>query len=266
MKFGQKILLFYGSLLSVFITFGAGASGNWLATIFFLPVVAHFTLVLFAPQRKLRLLLAYDFILTTIMTITGFIAARSVPQFVSAALFAPLALYFWQLILPRRSRQFPVTELGFEILEVVPQRPARLKKVPQPEEKTGRHFDMDRRMFLKLIGSAGLTLFMFSVFTKKAEAAFFGSVPGPGTVALKDTTGALVDPAIKQPTDGYKITEIDDSTPAYYGFVNKDGAWFIMKEDSTATPYYSYTKGDTSFSTNWTGRAGLTYGYFDAIF
>ena len=109
-----------------------------------------------------------------------------------------------------------------------------------------------------------ISLFLFSVFTQKAHGAFFGSVPGPGTVSLKDTSGAQIDPAIKTPTDGYKISQIDDSSPAFYGFIDKTGAWFIMKEDSTGA--YRYAKGSSSFSTNWTNRAILSYDYFDAIF
>ena len=125
--------------------------------------------------------------------------------------------------------------------------------------------DNDRRVFLKIIASAGAGLFMMSVFTKKTHAAFFGSVPGPGTIAVKDSTGAVIDPAIKTPTDGYKISEIDDaSSPAYYGFVDKTGAWFVMKEDSSGA--YRYVKGNSNFSSNWTNRASLTYGYFDEIF
>jgi hypothetical protein len=125
--------------------------------------------------------------------------------------------------------------------------------------------DTDRRLFLKLIGSTGLTLTLMAIFTKDAKAAFFGSVPGPGTVAVKDSTGATIDPAEKQPTDGYEISQIDDSsTPAYYGFVHKTGAWYITREDSSGN--YRYSKGLSSFSTNWTGRVGLTYDYFDAVF
>lgn len=122
-------------------------------------------------------------------------------------------------------------------------------------------------MFLKLIGTAGVGVFMMSVFTKKAQAAFFGSAPGPGTVAIKNIAGDKIDPAEKQPTDGYKIAQLDDSTPAYYGFTNKEGAWFIMREEATGA--YRYAKGDNNFSTlGWPKRNTdeLTYGYFNEIF
>ncbi len=104
-----------------------------------------------------------------------------------------------------------------------------------------------------------------AMFTKKAQAAFFGSVPGPGTVAIKNSAGVQIDPAEAHPTDGYEITEIDDtSSPAYYGFLKKNGYWYIMKEDSTGA--YRYSKGTTAFTTNWTNRASLTYDYFNSIF
>ena len=130
-------------------------------------------------------------------------------------------------------------------------------------------------MFLKLIGSAGMSLFFYSLVTKRGEAAFFGSVPGPGTVALKDTTGTKIDPAIKQPTDGYRINQLDDTSSAtysYYGFTNKDGDWFIMRETTSGANagdyrYYKKKPADGSFSTEWLNRATLSpYDYFDAIF
>ena len=122
-----------------------------------------------------------------------------------------------------------------------------------------------KRKFLKIIGGSGLGILMLAIFKpKSAEAAFFGSVPGPGTVAIKDSNDNKIDPAIKSPTDAYGVTQIDDSTPAYYGFVNKEGAWYITKEDTDGS--YRYNKGTGNFSGNWSTRASLTYDYFDAIF
>jgi hypothetical protein len=141
--------------------------------------------------------------------------------------------------------------------------------------KLQRHFDTDRRMFLKLIGSAGLSIFLLAIFTRKAHGAFFGSVPGPGTVALKDTTGVQIDPAQHHPTDGYKIARLDESDDidpnSYYGFLKKGGAWFIMREESDGT--YKYAKGASDFiASGWDlrniapGSGGLTYADFDSVF
>ncbi len=125
--------------------------------------------------------------------------------------------------------------------------------------------DINKRLFLKLIGSAGLTTFLFSLFTRQSHAAFFGSVPGPGTVAIKDTAGNKIDPAEKQPTDGYEITGVDDdSPPSYYGFLNKDGAWYIAREDAQGE--FRYTRGSSNYSAAWDNRTSHIYDYFNNIF
>lgn len=61
----------------------------------------------------------------------------------------------------------------------------------------------------------------------------------------------------------YKVSDIDSSTPSYYGFIKFDGSWYIMKESSGT---YRYVKGASSYSTNWTNRASLTYDYYDQVF
>ncbi|KKU10507.1 MAG: hypothetical protein UX13_C0010G0007 [Candidatus Woesebacteria bacterium GW2011_GWB1_45_5] len=205
-----------------------------------------------------KVLIYFNFIVVSTMVITGFIGASSLPQLMAAIIFFPLALYFWLLVVPKKKTAiiFP------EILPSKGQPVIKLKKA-----KEGR-LDLNRRTFLKLVGTAGVTLFLFSIFTKRAHGAFFGSIPGPGTIAIKDSTGAVIDPAIKTPTDGYKINQVDDSSPAYYGFTNKDGAWFIMKED-TSTGDYRYTIGPSDFTnatTGWPNRAALTYDYFENVF
>lgn len=216
-----------------------------------------------------RLLIYYNFIVVAIMVVTGFVNAQSVPQLLTAVLFFPLGFYFLLRIIPRQSHAIILPEAG----KKKKGKTSKDGEKDEEEEKTSEGkveklkkegYDFDRRAFIKLIGSAGVTVFLFSLFTKRAHGAFFGSVPGPGTVALKDTSGNKIDPAEKHPTDGYKINQLDDSSPAFYGFTNKDGAWFIMKEDSSGN--YRYAKGSTDFPTNWTNRSSLTYDYFDNVF
>lgn len=272
----MKLLLFYSIFLSLFITLGTAylgfQSGQVLFFLLFLPVATYFGLTIFKIKTGRKLLLYYNFILITIMSLMGFVATSSTPQLISAILFLPMAFYFWLLVLPKRNKKLPIPDKLLQTTQTTNTKEEKLtkgkiKKIEgevMPNQKFGKDFDLDRRMFLKLIGSTGIMLFLFSIFTKKAEGAFFGSVPGPGTVALKDIAGAQIDPSQHHPTDGYKISQVDDSTPAFYGFVRKDGAWFIMKEDSAGA--YRYTKGTSDFSTNWTNRASLTYDYFDIIF
>lgn len=186
------------------------------------------------------------------MVISGFIGATSLPQLISAILFYPMLVYFFSLVAPKKQKTIFLPQISKE---------GEVKlKLEKPKS-----YDINRRAFLKLIGTAGASLFLFSIFTKKTQAAFFGSVPGPGTVALKNSSGVQIDPAEKTPTDGYAITEIDDGTPSYYGYVDKNGNWYITKED-TSTGQYRYTKGDASFSDNWTNRINLTYDYFSNTF
>src|SRR3989344_659934 len=279
MKKLEIALSFYSLILALIITLGAPTQFLFYPVFLFLlfevlgrfwkvklfnkgTLKAHLESFLssFAYKTPFPLLktlaLYYSFILTAIMVFAGFLSAGSFAETISSFLFLPIALYFTIKVLPKRGRAITIHEIV-----ITPQSLEPLKK---------QTMDKDRRMFLKLIGSAGITVFMFSLFTKKAHAAFFGSVPGPGTVAIKDTSGNPIDPAEKQPTDGYKIAQRDETSDApntYYGFTNKDGAWFIMLDDGSGN--YRYTKGTSDFTnatTGWPNRINLTYGYFDDIF
>lgn len=67
-------------------------------------------------------------------------------------------------------------------------------------------------------------------------------------------------------TFSYKLSDMaTGSDPSYFGYVDAAGNWYIMKlTDSTGQA--RYVKGASGYTTAWTGRAGLTYGYYDAIF
>lgn len=209
-----------------------------------------------------KLIIYYNFFLLSIMTVAGFIGARNMAELISAILFFPLLIFFLDKIIPRNKSALV---LPLEVFEPT-QKEKHPKKIQEKQITTpikGK-VDIDRRMFIKLVGSAGLSLFILSIFSGRAHGAFFGSVPGPGTVSLKDTTGTKIDPAVEHPTDKYKISEVDDSSPAYYGFLDSGGAWYILKENSDGT--YRYIKGSSNFSTNWTNRAALSYDYYHNIF
>jgi len=62
-----------------------------------------------------------------------------------------------------------------------------------------------------------------------------------------------------EPND-FAISDLEEGgATEYHGFVSLDGRWIIMQSTTTAV---RYTKGKTDYTTNWTGRAGLTYGYY----
>lgn len=59
----------------------------------------------------------------------------------------------------------------------------------------------------------------------------------------------------------YFISDEDKSTTTkYYGMVTRSGAWLIIQNDTT-TGAYRYAVGAKNYTTNWTGRVGLTYQY-----
>jgi hypothetical protein len=65
--------------------------------------------------------------------------------------------------------------------------------------------------------------------------------------------------------EGYAISDQDNSSPAYYGYLNKEGAWYIMKATTTgAVVAYTYAKGSGSY--NFAGRAGEVYASFSSTF
>lgn len=90
-------------------------------------------------------------------------------------------------------------------------------------------------------------------------------------IQVTDSSGAIVNPAIKErqdPTAGYKLSDSDDdASPNYYGYVDSEGNWYIMLETiSTGNNTYRFVSGTSGYTTNWTNRAGLTYGYFYEAF
>ncbi|MFA6142508.1 MAG: hypothetical protein WC738_04345 [Candidatus Omnitrophota bacterium] len=68
----------------------------------------------------------------------------------------------------------------------------------------------------------------------------------------------------------YKISdEADDSvsptTKKYYGYLNRDGEWYIMRRDLTAKTY-RYFAGSSNFTDGWSGREAYDYGTYEEIF
>jgi hypothetical protein len=226
-----------------------------------------------------KLLFFYNLLISTIIAVTGLASAQTLNQAVFALLFVPLILYFLKQLKGRSSpvglvlraqQLLPTTYLPPPEMTA----PAQATRGELAEAIEGQELsplevkDINRRLFLKLIGTAGLTTFFFALFTKSSHAAFFGSVPGPGTVSLKDTAGNKIDPAEKQPTDGYEVCQMDDSAiPSYYGFVDKNSNWYIAREGNGGE--FRYTAGTyplTNFTTAWSTRSSQSYALFDQAF
>ena len=213
----------------------------------------------------LKIWLIYNLFITAMIFGTSLSSAKSITNYLLPLLLLPLIYYLGKETL-KKSKRRKLSD-AFDSSVTLGADPRVQPEIAlEGEVMPSGISDDNRRLFLKLVGSTSLSILFMAVLGKDtAKAAFFGSVPGPGTVSVKDSTGATIDPAEKQSTDGYEISQVDDSTtPAYYGFVHKTGAWYITKEDATGA--YRYAKGAVDFATSWTSRAGLTYDYFDAIF
>ena len=271
-----KTILFYYNLVFIFCLLAIGVyTSNVLSSptllIIVFPLVLYFYGYLFLNSKRfttptnqyfwifVSLLMIFNIFSTSILFISSVSFAHSLTDVLISILYLPLPLYFFTTIVgwyrkitENNQAQPKITKVKSNVTAVSP--------------VSSTNVDLDRRRFLKILGGTGISIFLMSLLNpKQAGAAFFGSVPGPGTISIKDASGIKINPAEKQPTDGYKISQIDDTNyPYYYGYVNSTGAWYIMSEDVDSN--YRYTKGDSGFAANWTIRASLTYGYFDSIF
>jgi hypothetical protein len=176
--------------------------------------------------------------------IAVFVTAKTYAQLaVASALYLPLA-YFAYKLFPRKAWRVRLKKPEVSVHTV---------DLPETQVK---HEDMivdfDRRAFLKLVGATGLSFFLFSILTKRAEPLLFGTGASPlGTNE-------------PQPTDGYQISEIDENDPTYCGFVNKNGGWYIIKQNADGS--FRYAKGESDFPGNWANRKNLKYDYFSNVF
>lgn len=68
------------------------------------------------------------------------------------------------------------------------------------------------------------------------------------------------------PIAGFRLSDMDDAgDPSYYGYVNRDGAWYILRINS-AEKTFRYSANRFGYTTNWTNRNYLVYDRFDVIF
>lgn len=204
----------------------------------------------------MRRLLAYiSVILSSLIVVTIFTSATTYTQLGVAVVLYPLViLLIYGFFYYRPKNKTAIVQSTATDIKAV---------TSLPSDETVA--DTNKREFLKMIGMAGLSLFLFSLFTRKSEALFFGKTLDSGSTVLEDSKGNKIDPAERQPTDGYRITEIDENDITYYGFVNKLGAWYIMKENYEEGSF-RYSRGDIDFPGNWKKREKLSYDYFNNIF
>ncbi len=190
------------------------------------------------------------FIIVVLAVIIAFITAASYKQLIIAAAFYPLLVYCGLILFPRKT--------------TVTHSP-KISNSPRPVDEKKEEtivVDLNKRAFLKLAASVGISYFIFSILFRRADNLLTGRAPD--SVSLQKPDGRTIHPAETQPTDGYQIAEINEGEVSYFGFVDLEGNWFIMKEDEAGS--FRYTKGRVDFPNNWSIREQLKYDYYDRVF
>lgn len=200
------------------------------------------------------------------MAIMGiFITATTFVQLAAAVVLYPVIIYFAFRAFPRGtqvSRSNEAVVMTRPEVEIKQKVKAEEEKPKTNPEENFTITDINKRAFLKLVGATGLSFFLISIFGRRVESLLVGQnlVQAPVSPPQFQTSSASA-----SPTDGYNISEIDDSLIGYYGFINRDGGWFIMKSD-TDSGSYRYARGKSDFPANWKKREQLEYDYFYRAF
>lgn len=183
-------------------------------------------------------------------------------------LYFPL-IYIAFIIFPRRTEfagNVPIHQgNGIEPNLLTTNKIGQFSGSPSPSTDSVEVSDVNKRVFLKMIGATGLSFFISSLISKRLPSHVFGQSEEPTTTSIIDSTGEAVDPAKHHPTDSYKISEVDYGINTYYGFIDENDGWFIMEQDTNAGTY-RYIKGNANFPDNWKNRENLTYDYYNKIF
>ena len=199
----------------------------------------------------------------SIVDITTFLISTTYFQLVVAILLYLSITYLVFKLFPRKTRIINPT------LPSLPNNVGSVGVEQSPSEqqidKELEISDINKRAFLKIIGAAGISFFISSLFSRRAESLILGKTEGSGLTTLQDTTGKIINPAEHYATDNYKISEVDYGINTYYGLIDQAEGWFIMKEDMNAGTY-RYVKGDTNFYDNWNNRENLNYDFFNRVF
>lgn len=244
--------LFIISALVIVALKSARSFGQVFLGFLFLPIFFFFTMEIKKKIFKFRgLLIGYGLVLGIIATVANLMSIRNWGDLWLNLILIPLPIYFVLSVKKHKKN---------EVIE---------SEIVNEEEKI--EVDNSKRKFLKLLTSTGLaTVILYFLNAKKTQAAFFGSVPGSGTISIKDSGGNKINPAVNSPTDGFGIVNVDDAAyPNFYGFVNKDGNWYIQKENENGSFDFANINNNpskTTYGTAWSDRESLTFNSFDVAF
>lgn len=211
-----------------------------------------------------KILTYSSFVIASTVVIVAFVTATTYLQLAAAILIYPVLIYFAFKAFSRKSVSYP-SKKTVTVIEEASVKPVEKVETNNEESTTGGISDINKRAFLKLIGATGISFFLLSIFGRRVETLLFSQnlLPAPASNGNLSPGQTNTPPA--SATDGYNISEIDDNIVGYYGFINKNGGWFIMKGD-TNNGSYRYTKGESNFPINWNNRERLKYDYYDNVF
>lgn len=264
----NKILNIYNIVLLTALMITGFRSVNTPIDLIFpfllLPVFFYFTGGLLRQFKKTNwIFFIYSFIFSIIILVADLVNVKKISDLILVGIVMPLPIY---LIL----NFIKEIKLVFRKVTKKEEKSAVAKVMADNEEKT--NLDESKRKFLKLLAGTGLTTVILYLFNpKKAGAAFFGSGGGSGVITLKDTDGNKISPAVNSPTDGFGICDIATvETNNYYGYTDKNGRWYILKENATGNSFQYASRLNNQevvvYSTAWTGKTGLIYGNFKDAF
>jgi len=205
-----------------------------------------------------KIIIYFSFIFAGLVMVPAFVTSTTYTQLAIATLLYLSLVYFCFRFFPHRTLK---ARPQIPAVAIKPANNFKTQTISQPFET----IDTDKREFLKMIIGAGFSFFVFSIFSRRAEALVFGKAAKSGVTAIEDPFGNKIYPAEHQPTDGYQISEIDENESTFYGYINKNGGWYIVKHDNEGGSF-RYAKGESNFPGNWTNREHLKYDYFYHVF
>ncbi len=139
------------------------------------------------------------------------------------------------------------------------------------KELTEHISDSDKRLFLKVLGGAGLGLFATSLFPKKADALIAGGSPTSNVVGIKNASNVRINPATETTLQSLlsgqgvskKTTVLSSSgtvhTPGSGKKVRVYATRFSLSADATSVSF-RFTSGGTDYEKYSTPKTGGLYG------
>lgn len=207
-----------------------------------------------------KILTYFGFIVSGVLTVLVFVTAKTYIQLAIAVALYPLFAYFAFKLFPRKSQVRSVT------VQTPVTTPERFVTSEPVNRERVEIVDIDKRTFLKLLGTAGISFFIFSIFGRRVEDLIFNQSNKTEVAKTGITPDSPTTETETLASEGYRISEIDDEDViSYYGFINKQGSWLIMKQDSENNSF-RYSKGEKDFSKKWGGRQQLKYDYYYNLF